>query len=107
MATRTMPTGTVEWRGTYFRLYVDYNDSNPRRWAVTAVRWTNDTPKDVRVQIIDQVDGSVYAERIIPAGEHSQLASVPSNWSVHSYVDPTDGQTYVDFGNFGLMMGTV
>lgn len=102
-----MPPPTLEWRGTFFRLFVDYNGSNPQRWKVTAVRWTNDTPKAVLVQVINQLDGSVAGERLIPAGEHSQLATVPSNWSVHESTDPETGEVSVDFGNFGTSLSTV
>lgn len=102
-----MPPPTLEYQGTYFKLYVDYNGSNPQQWKVTAVRWTNDTPRTVQVRIINQVDGSVFGSLDIPPGEHSQLASVPNNWSVVSRVDPVDGQTIVDYGNFGISLNTV
>lgn len=112
MATETMPTGTVQWQdangvSTFCRLFVDYNGSNPQQWKVIAVRWENDTPKTVRVTVRNQVDGSVAGTRDIPPGEHSQLASIPATWRVNHYVDPVDGQTYTDFGNYGVSMGTV
>jgi hypothetical protein len=107
-----MPAGTVQWQNapgvfTFCHLYVDYNDSNPQQWKVTAVRWENDTPKTVHVTVVDQSNNTIVGERFIPPGEHSQLASIPATWRVHHYTDPVDGQTYTDFGDYGVNMGTV